>query len=135
MSNSKGELKIGDIAQRAGVNTSTIRYYESMGLLPAPKRINGHRRYSTDALQMLHMIGFAQKAGFTLSEIKTLFQDFDPNTPAGERWRTLANQKLLEIDALIQRAQQMKELLEVGMQCGCLRLEDCRIVNQQLECV
>jgi MerR family redox-sensitive transcriptional activator SoxR len=128
------DLSIGEIAQRAGLNTSAVRYYESVGILPAPRRVNGRRRYDSDVVQMLTVIAFAQKAGFTLTEIKTLFGSFDPNTPAGERWRELAQQKLIEVDALIRRAQQMRQLLEIGMQCSCIRLQDCRIMNDDKYC-
>jgi MerR family transcriptional regulator, redox-sensitive transcriptional activator SoxR len=129
-----GELTIGDVAQQVGLNTSAVRYYESVGLLPAPKRVNGRRRYDSSAVQMLSMILFAQKAGFTLTEIKTLFHGFSTNTPAGERWRLLAGQKLAEIDALIQRAEQMRKLIEVGMQCGCIQWQDCRLFDETQAC-
>lgn len=128
------ELKIGDVAQQAGVNTSAVRYYESVGLLPPPNRVNGRRRYDASTVQMLSMILFAQKAGFTLTEIRTLFHGFATNTPAGDRWRQLAGQKLAEINALIQRAEQMKQLIEAGMQCGCVQWQDCRIFDETQSC-
>jgi MerR family redox-sensitive transcriptional activator SoxR len=121
------KLSIGEVARRVGINASAVRYYESVGLLPKPDRVNGRRRYGEKTVQMLTMIIFAQQAGFKLNEIQTLFQGFAPDTPAGDRWRTLARQKLVEVDALMQRAAQMKQLLELGMQCGCLRLEDCQL--------
>ena len=128
------DLSIGEVAQRAGLNTSAVRYYESIGLLPAPNRQHGQRRYDVDIVQRLNLILFAQKAGFTLTEIKTLFEGFEPNTPAGDRWRTLASQKLAEVDELIRRAEQMKRLIELGMQCGCMRWEDCQLINEQQPC-
>ena len=129
-----GELTIGEVAQQVGVNTSAVRYYESVGLLPAPQRVNGRRRYDPTTVQMLSMILFAQKAGFTLTEIKTLFQGFATNTPVGDQWRLLAGQKLTEINALIQRAEQMKQLIEAGMQCGCVQWQDCRIFDETQFC-
>lgn len=125
------ELSIGEVAQRAGLNTSAVRYYERIGLLPAPHRKHGQRRYNADILQRLNLILFAQKAGFTLTEIKALFEGFAPNTPAGDRWRALATQKLAEVDDLIRRAEQMKRLIEMGMECSCVRWQDCRIINEQ----
>ncbi|MBX3081934.1 MAG: MerR family transcriptional regulator [Anaerolineae bacterium] len=125
------ELSIGEVAQRAGLNTSAVRYYERIGLLPAPHRKHGQRRYAVDTLKRLNLISFAQKAGFTLTEIKMLFEGFAPNTPAGDRWQTLATQKLAEVDALIRRAEQMKRLIEMGMACVCVRWEDCQIINGQ----
>lgn len=128
------ELTIGEVAQRVGLNSSAVRYYESVGLLPIPKRVNGRRRYDPSSVQMLSMILFAQKAGFTLTEIKTLFHGFATNTPVGDQWRLLAGQKLTEINALIQRAEQMKQLIEAGMQCGCVQWQDCRIFDETQSC-
>lgn len=119
------DLTIGELAQRAGVRTSALRYYESIGLLPAPRRVNGRRRYDASALQMLAVIHLAQQAGFSMAEIQTLIHGFAADTPPAERWRPLAEHKLVEIDALIARAQRMKQILETLLQCGCLRLEEC----------
>jgi MerR family transcriptional regulator, redox-sensitive transcriptional activator SoxR len=121
------ELTIGEISRQAGINTSTVRYYERIGLLPRSKRVNMHRRLDLTVLQTLELIRFAQESGFTLAEIKVLFQGFESDTPPAARWKTLARTKLAEVDALIARAQGMKQLLENGLNCGCLRLEDCTI--------
>jgi MerR family transcriptional regulator, redox-sensitive transcriptional activator SoxR len=121
------ELTIGEVGRQAGINTSTVRYYERIGLLPKSRRVNKHRRFEPDVLQKLELIHFAQESGFTLDEIKVLFQGFEPNTPPAERWQKLAQEKLPEVDALIARAQAMKRMLETGLNCRCLRLEDCAI--------
>lgn len=71
------------------------------------------------------MLRFAQQAGFTLAEIRTLFHAFGAETPLGARWEALARAKLAELDALIARATQMKRAIEVGIGCGCVRIEDC----------
>jgi MerR family redox-sensitive transcriptional activator SoxR len=121
------DLTIGEVARRAGVRTSALRYYESIGLLPAPRRVSGRRRYDSAAVQMLGVIHLAQQAGFTIAEIQTLFHGFAAGTPPAERWRPLAEHKLGEIDALIDRAQHMRRLLETLLQCGCVSLEECSI--------
>ena len=121
------ELTIGEVARRAGVRTSALRYYESIGLLPAPRRINGRRQYESATVQMLGVIQLAQQAGFTIAEIQTLFHGFAAGTPPAERWRPLAEHKLGEIDALIARAQRLRRLLETLLQCGCVSLEECGI--------
>jgi MerR family transcriptional regulator, redox-sensitive transcriptional activator SoxR len=125
------ELPIGEVARRAGIRTSALRYYESIGLMPAPKRLNGRRRYDESTVQMLKVVQLAQHAGFTVAEIQTLLHGFAPDTPPAERWDPLARKKLRELDALIERAQQMKHILETGLHCGCLRLEDCAIVLER----
>ncbi len=122
------ELAIGEVARRAGIRPSALRYYERIGLLPAPRRVSGRRRYDESTVQMLRLIQLAQGAGFTMAEIRTLLHGFAPDTPPAARWQPLARKKMQELDALIQRAQQMKRVLETSLNCGCLRLEDCAIV-------
>ena len=119
------DLSISAVARRAGVRPSAIRYYESVGLLPAPARVSGHRRYDANVLPRLALIGAAQQMGFTVAEIGALLHGFSPDTPASARWRVLAVQKLPQVEALIARAQGMKRLLEEALTCGCLTLDAC----------
>jgi MerR family transcriptional regulator, redox-sensitive transcriptional activator SoxR len=125
------ELPIGEVARQAGIRPSALRYYESIGLMPAPKRVSGRRRYDESTIQMLKVVQLAQQAGFTVAEIQTLLHGFAPDTPPAERWDLLARQKLQELDALIERAQHMKRILETGLHCGCLRLEDCAVALER----
>jgi MerR family redox-sensitive transcriptional activator SoxR len=74
------EFSIGEVAKRAGIRASAIRYYESAGVLPAPQRVNGHRRYDSEVLDRLAVIQIAQQAGFTVAEIRTLFNGFTRET-------------------------------------------------------
>jgi MerR family transcriptional regulator, redox-sensitive transcriptional activator SoxR len=129
------ELAIGEVARRAGIRPSALRYYESIGLMPAPKRLSGRRRYDESTVQMLRVIQLAQHAGFTVAEIQTLLHGFAPDTPPAARWQPLAQQKIAELDALMARAQQMKYILEHGLNCGCLRLEDCAVALERGCCV
>lgn len=122
-------LSIGEIARRAGVRPSAIRYYESVGLLPQPYRVNGRRRYGDDVLELLAAVKIAQRAGFTVAEARTLLHDFSPDTPPSARWQVLAREKLPEIEALISRAIEIRRLLRRGLRCECLRLEDCDLVS------
>jgi MerR family redox-sensitive transcriptional activator SoxR len=119
------ELTIGEVARRAGLRPSALRYYEGLGLLLAARRVSGRRRYSPDALARLAVIRLAQQAGFTMAEIATLVNGFAPETPAAERWRVLAEHKLVEVEALIRRGEGMKRVLEASLRCGCLDLADC----------
>ncbi len=125
------ELAIGEVARRAGIRPSALRYYESVGLLPPPKRASGRRRYDESTVQMIRVVQLAQQAGFTIAEIQTLLHGFAPDTPPAARWQPLAQHKIAELDALIERAQQMKHILQTGLNCGCLRLEDCAIVLER----
>ena len=127
------ELSIGEVAKLAGIRTSAIRYYESVEVLPAPQRINGRRRYDSRVLDRLAVIQIAQQAGFTVAEMRTLFNGFTPETPASARWEALAQQKLVEVDALIRRALAMKRVLEEELlHCRCLTLDECaRCIREQ----
>jgi len=126
MKNQSEALTIGEVARQAGMRTSALRYYESMGLLPPPRRVSGgHRRYDPSVLGLLTVLRMAQQAGFTIAEMHMLVAGFSPETPASERWRQLAQNKLQEVEAVIVHAQQTKRILEQLVQCGCLRLEEC----------
>lgn len=119
------KLTIGEVARQAGLRTSAIRYYEEIGVLSSPERVHGHRRYSPHVFQQLAFIQLAQQAGFSIAEIRTLVTAFDENAPLGVRWRALAEQKLAELEAVISRAQDMKYVLEKGIHCQCLDLNEC----------
>jgi MerR family redox-sensitive transcriptional activator SoxR len=119
------KLTIGDVARQAGLHTSAIRYYEDVGVLPRPERTHVHRRYSRRVFQQLAFTQLARDAGFTMAEIQTLVSGFDEGAPLGVRWRTLAEQKLAELEVQISRAQGMKRVLEEGIRCQCLNLDEC----------
>ena len=121
-------MSISEVARRSGLAASTLRYYERIGLLPPAKRISGRRRYTEQDLVRLAMIRTAKEAGFTLSEVKTLLGGFSDREPPSSRWRAMARRKLPEVEALLARAQKMKRLLEDGLNCHCLRLEECALL-------
>jgi MerR family redox-sensitive transcriptional activator SoxR len=121
------ELTIGEVARRAGVATSSIRYYERIGLLPLPQRLHGQRRYDPDVLGKLGFIGVAQSAGFKLAEIKELIDGVDSNSGMGEQMRALSSRKLDEVEALLERTRAMKGWLEVAQQCGCASPAECAL--------
>ena len=119
------EMSIGELASRAGIATSAIRYYEEIGLLPRSARTSGRRVFDDEVLDRLLVIEFAKKAGFTLREIRQLFKEFAPNTTAAERWKKLATSKLAELDAQAQRIETMKQFLRAALRCGCIEIEAC----------
>jgi MerR family transcriptional regulator, redox-sensitive transcriptional activator SoxR len=120
-------LSIGEVAAQAGVNTSHIRYYERVGVLPQPDRASGRRRYAAEVLDRLAIIDVAQRAGFTLEEIRDLTGPANRGVNAGERIRELAHQKLPDIERLIARAQAMKEWLEIATTCDCETIDVCSL--------
>jgi MerR family redox-sensitive transcriptional activator SoxR len=124
MSNHSG-LSIGEVAERAGVATSAIRYYERVGLLRAPSRESGRRVYDEEVFESLALIALARDAGFSVAETNALMHGFDRATPAGPRWRALAGRKLEEIAERIERAERMRVLIERLMRCQCHTLGEC----------
>ena len=112
-------MKISEVAQRAGVKPTTIRFYESIGVVPPAHRVSGHRVYGADILDRLTLIGFGLTTGFTLKELKALFLRFN-SRPAR---KNAAQRKLKELSALGVRIQIMERLLkEIELcRCGTLR--------------
>jgi MerR family redox-sensitive transcriptional activator SoxR len=126
-----GSLSIGEVAREAGLRTSAIRYYERVGLLPVAERISGRRRYDPDVFQRLALIDLAQRAGFTVAEIRTLLHGFKRRTPPGVRWRKLAGRKLGEVEARIEEAESMRRVLLALLECECPTFEDCALPAHQ----
>jgi MerR family redox-sensitive transcriptional activator SoxR len=118
-------LSIGDVARQAGVRTSALRYYESVGLLTPPKRVNGRRVYDASAVDVLRLVQLAKGAGFSVAEIRKLLNGFDRTTPASARWQAMASRKLEDVNATITRAVQMRDLLEKLLTCKCVQLGEC----------
>lgn len=118
-------LAIGDIAARAGLRPSAVRYYERIGLLPEVERVGGKRRYAPDVLERLAVIATAQRAGLSLGEVRELLDGVDAGEPAGERLQALARRKLPEVEALIAQAEAVRGWLLAAEQCRCPTLDDC----------
>jgi len=118
------QLTIGQVAKRAGLRPSALRYYESAGLIPKPARASGRRIYAPDVVDRLAVIALAQAAGFTLAEIRRLLGGLGRRSP-GERWRQLAAGKLAELDRRLEELARMKRLLAVLVACECPTLDDC----------
>lgn len=112
-------LTIGELARRTGKRASSIRYYESIGLLPEPYRVSGQRRYGDEALRRLEFIGAAQQAGFTLREIAELSDGFDV--------RSLAQRKLPKVKAELKQARERKRWLDAAAGCDCASPEECTL--------
>ena len=118
-------MTIGEVAAKATIATSAIRYYERSGLLKQPLRKNGRRVYSDDVLHELVIIEFAKETGFTLSETKLLLHGFPENTPASARWKKMAREKIRELEVALSKTKAMRDMLEAMTSCRCRKLEQC----------
>ncbi len=121
-------LRSGELADAAGVNLQTLRYYERRGLLAEPARSpGGHRLYPVEALTLLRVIKTAQRLGFTLDEVAELV---DLGTyrhgrrPATSLQRRAAT-KLVEIETKIADLQSIAASLRAALDAGCDDLATC----------
>jgi DNA-binding transcriptional MerR regulator len=119
-------LTIGQLAAAVGINASAVRYYERRGLMPVPERTSGQRRYRPEAIARLRTIQAAQQVGLSLTEITQLLAGAD-NGESAEVLRQLAERKLPDVEALIERAQTMKGWLELAAECRCASLDICEL--------
>jgi MerR family redox-sensitive transcriptional activator SoxR len=133
-------LGIGDAAAWAGVATSTLRYWEDLGLL-RPARRAGRRVYDDAALDRMSLVLLAQRAGFTLAEIRQLLAGFSMahggsgrggrRASAGERWRALVGRKQAEVTAKIDELRRMLDVLELLERCECPDLDACGAASRR----
>src|SRR5215471_7581184 len=105
-------MLIGELAERTGLATSAIRYYEQQGLIPRARRVAGRRQFDEKDLAPLLVVRLAIDAGFTLSEARQLVRDF-----GRDGWRRLAEKKRAEIRAASARLATMDELLARLLRC------------------
>ena len=117
-------MRIGELAKKANVATSTVRFYERAGLLPRADRSSGRRVYDGTELDRLALITFAQACGFTLAEVRTLLSGEKPGR-ARDRWTPLAKAKLLELQQTEARLRGMRELLTRVLDCKCVDVGEC----------
>src|SRR5436305_1335333 len=119
-------VRVGEVAERAGVNVETLRYYERRGLLPAPERMpSGHRRYDEETVRFLRAIKEAQAVGFTLAEIAEYLRAARRATSPSEALRVRMAAKIDEIDMRIGALRRMREELARVVGCACLSLDHC----------
>ena len=115
------DLSIGEVARRAGLRTSALRYYERIGLLPRAARISGQRRYDPSILERLAIVRLGQYVGLRINEIRWLLNEV-PGRPPPERWRKLATDRLVQVDTLIAEATAIRVLLQMTLERKCPRL-------------
>ncbi|PBC76228.1 DNA-binding transcriptional MerR regulator [Streptomyces sp. TLI_235] len=122
---SGGPLRSGQVAEAAGVNPQTLRYYERRGLLPAPERSpGGHRLYPAGTVTVLRVIKAAQRLGFTLDEVAELLPG-SGRRPGSGGLRARADAKIAQIDARIAGLVEVRSLLSAAVSAGCDDLAEC----------
>jgi MerR family redox-sensitive transcriptional activator SoxR len=121
---------VGEVAARAGVATSALRFYESNGLISSERTDAGHRRYHADVLRRVGFIRVAQRVGLSLAEIRAALDSLpDARTPTRKDWARLASTWQPMIDERIALLEAMREKLDGCIGCGCLSLDTCQMYN------
>ncbi len=119
-------LSISEVGEATGLPSSALRYYEKAGLITPDARVGGRRHYGRPVLRRLAVVALLQEVGFTISEISELIR-----RRGRERWRSLAEAKLEEIDTHLARVNAARELLTAALDCGCSELESCDLVKER----
>lgn len=122
---------ISEAAEQAGVNVQTLRYYERRGLLPKPpRRTSGYREFPDDAIRIVRFIKRAQELGFTLDEVRELLRLRRQSGRHRERIRTVAEQRIQQIDQKIGELERMKHALQTLVHsCHKGATLDCPIIE------
>ena len=121
------KLRIGQVANQAGLRKSAIRYYEETGLLPEPERVSRQRVYEPSVLRRLALIDVAQRAGLSLDEIRELLDA--GNGPISDQLQALARRKLPQVEAHIRRAEATRDWLRTAEVCGCQSIDECGLFD------
>ena len=123
-------LTIGQTAQRSGVATSTLRFYESRGLIRSVRGPGNHRRYHRSELRRVSVIRVAQTLGLTLREIAQALDTLPHGKPPTRRdWERLSSRWQAELDTRIESLQRLRDQLSGCIGCGCLSLRRCALYN------
>jgi DNA-binding transcriptional MerR regulator len=115
-------LTIGELARRAGVATSALRYWEEVGLFPPPARVSGQRRYPESAAWLVGVLLLLRDAGFSLAEQKALMAS---RAVAPGDWQRFARRKLAELDEQIAKAQTAREAIDHALACPYDNILEC----------
>ncbi|MGJ3509849.1 redox-sensitive transcriptional activator SoxR [Enemella sp. A6] len=130
MGDTAEELTIGEVAERAGLATSAIRHYESLGLLTSTRNDSGHRRFNRSVLRRIAVIQAAQHVGLSLAEIRRAFAKFPADhAPTKQDWVRLSKTWRPLLDARIRELEQVRDGLSMCIGCGCLTMRQCAIYN------
>jgi DNA-binding transcriptional MerR regulator len=122
-------MPIGEVARRAGVATSAVRYYERRGLLAADTRCSGQRRYSVESLRRLVFIGMMQDAGLGLDDIDGIL-----GAASVDEWKAIAARRLDVLDAQIARLEEARSYLEGALLCRYDHpASECRILGAEID--
>ena len=123
-------LSIGEVAERANVATSALRFYERQGLINAARSDGGQRRYHRDVLRRIAFVRAAQRVGLSLEDIRAALTTLpEGRTPTAADWRRLSRSWRPLLDRRIAELERVRDRLDTCIGCGCLSLRVCHLLN------
>jgi len=123
-------LTIGEVAERAAVATSALRYYEREGLISSERSDGGQRRYHRDVLRRIAFVRAAQRVGLSLDDIKTALASLpSERTPTAADWSRLSRSWRPLLERRIAELERVRDKLDTCIGCGCLSLRACHLLN------
>lgn len=124
------QLTIGHLAERAGVATSAIRFYEARGLIHSVRTAGNQRRYEQHTLRRIGFIRTAQQVGLSLEEIAEALATLPDNrTPTKADWHGISRTWRPRLDEQIRRIELLRDRLDSCIGCGCLSQRSCALMN------
>jgi MerR family redox-sensitive transcriptional activator SoxR len=123
-------MPIGELARRAGVAASALRYYEAEGLIHGSRSAGGRRQYPRDTLRRVAFLRAGQRVGLSLEELRTALASLPAGrTPTKADWERLARQWQALLDERLALLQRLRSTLGDCIGCGCLSLKACALYN------
>lgn len=123
-------LTIGELADRSGVATSALRFYESRGLIESERTDGNQRRFTRATLRRVALIRAGQEVGLTLSELGEALETLPHGrTPTKSDWQRLSRSWRSQLDTQIEELIALRDELTDCIGCGCLSLKSCAIFN------
>ena len=126
----KGELTIGEVADRSGVASSALRFYEGQGLIVASRTSGNQRRYERAVLRRIALIQGGRAAGIPLEQIRAALATLPADrTPTRRDWERLSRSWRDDVDRRIATLQALRNRLTTCIGCGCLSIDACTLLN------
>jgi MerR family redox-sensitive transcriptional activator SoxR len=123
-------LTIGQVAERTGVATSALRYWEDLGLIASIRTTGNQRRYERATIRRVSFIRAAQRVGLSLDEIGSALEALpEGRTPTAQDWARLSRAWRSRLDEQIRRIERLRDKLDGCIGCGCLSLTACALNN------
>lgn len=126
----KLEMTVGELAIRAGVAPSAVRYYEDRGLIFSRRTSGNQRRYHRAMLRRVAFIRASQAAGIPLATIGSVLEVLgEHESPTKSMWHRASQRWVDDLDERIALLQRMRDLMDSCVGCGCLSMKACHLLN------